>query len=73
MLQRAVNYFTNGKIACKDFDTAVKLQRQGGCRNLVTLDGTEFKQGMISSGQPSQNAFDLKLGQGELEKDIKRL
>jgi len=52
-VQRAVDYFVKGKIVCSDFDVAVKLQREGGCKNLVTLDGTEFKAGMISGGQNS--------------------
>lgn len=39
----------------------------------MTLDGVEFKQGMISGGHSSQNIFNLNFGQYELDKDIKRL
>ena len=41
-LERAVRYFLADKVVCKDFDTAVKLQRLG-VREIVTYDGTEFK------------------------------
>ena len=73
LVQRAVNYFVGDKIVCKDFDQVIRLQREANCRNIVTLDGVEFKQGMISGGTSSQNVFNLNLGQFELDKDIKKL
>jgi hypothetical protein len=48
------------KVVCKDFDTAVKLQRLG-LKDIVTYDGTEFKQGLISGGQ-HKNIFNVNLG-----------
>ena len=69
----AIQYFVSDKIVCKDFDAATKLQRELNCKNLVTYDGTEFKQGMISGGHHSQNVFDLNLGSAELDRDIKKL
>lgn len=72
-MQRAVDYFTAGKVVCKDFQTAMKLHRQLGCKSIVTLDGTDFKPGMVSGGQHNQNVFDLNLGQAELDRDIKRI
>lgn len=72
-MQRAVEHFTSNKVVCKDFQTAVNIQRQMGCKNIITLDGTEFKPGMVSGGQQNQNVFDLNLGQAELDRDIKRI
>ena len=40
---------------------------------MITLDGTEFKPGMVSGGQQNQNVFDLNLGQAQLDRDIKRI
>ena len=40
---------------------------------MVTLDGVEFKQGMISGGQNGQNVFNLNFGSAELDRDIKKL
>lgn len=73
LVQKAVDYFVADKIVCKDFDTVIKLQRQGQCRNIVTLDGIEYRQGMISGGTHSQNIFNINLGQYELDRDIKKL
>jgi len=41
-LERAIRYFLFDKVVCDDFDTAVKVQALG-VRDIVTLDGTEFK------------------------------
>ena len=49
LLDRAIRYFLNDKVVCDTFDTAIKLQNQG-IRDIVTYEGTEFKQGMISGG-----------------------
>ena len=49
-LQRAVDYFTSGRVVCKDFQTAMKLHRELGCKSIVTFDGTDFKPGMVSGG-----------------------
>ena len=74
LVQKAVEYFVSDKIVCKDFDTVIKLQREGqSCKNIVTLDGIEYKQGMISGGTHSQNLFNINLGSYELDKDIKKL
>lgn len=48
-LDKAIRYFLGDKVVCKDFDTGVKLQRMG-VKDIVTEEGTEFKQGMISGG-----------------------
>jgi len=45
-----VRYFSADKVIVKDFAAAVKLQKLG-LKEIVTEDGTEFKQGMISGGQ----------------------
>jgi hypothetical protein len=68
-----VDYFVSDRLVCPDFDTVVKLQREAKCKNIVTLDGVEFKQGMISGGQSSQNVFNLNFGSAELDRDIKKL
>jgi len=36
---------------CPDIDSAIRLKREAACTSIVTLDGTEFKSGMISSGK----------------------
>ncbi len=41
-------------------------------KEIVTWDGTEFKQGMISGGQ-HKNIFSVNLGQMTLDRDIKKL
>tara|TARA_B110000285_G_C15114281_1_gene613129 strand:+ start:894 stop:1184 length:291 start_codon:yes stop_codon:yes gene_type:complete len=69
----AIDFFVSDRVVCKDFDAAMKLQRELKCQNLITLDGTEFKLGMISGGHHSQNLFDLNLGSAELDRDIKKL
>lgn len=71
LLDRAIRYFLADKVVCKDFDTAVKLQRMG-IRDIVTYEGTEFKQGMISGGQHT-NIFNVNLGQFTLDREIKKL
>lgn len=38
-LDKAVRYFLNDKVVCKDFETAVKLQKQG-VKDIITEDGT---------------------------------
>ena len=43
-----------------------------GVKDIVTEDGTEFKQGMISGGQHT-NIFNLNLGNFKMDRDIKRL
>lgn len=48
-LDKAFRYFLADKVVCKDFDTAVKLQRMG-IKDIITFEGTEFKSGMISGG-----------------------
>ena len=35
-LDRAIRYFLADKVVCKDFDTAVKLQRLAGVKDIVT-------------------------------------
>jgi chromosome segregation ATPase len=71
LLDRAIRYFLNDKVVCDSFDTAIKLQGQG-VKDIVTYDGTEFKQGMISGGQ-HKNIFAVNLGHMQLDKDIKNL
>ncbi|CDW87992.1 structural maintenance of chromosomes 1 [Stylonychia lemnae] len=70
-LDKAIRYFVADKVVCKNFDTAIKLQRMG-VKDIVTEDGTEFKQGMISGGQHT-NIFNLNLGNFKMDRDIKRL
>jgi chromosome segregation ATPase len=70
-LDRAMRYFLADKVVCKDFDTAIKLQRMG-IKDLITHDGTEFKQGMISGGT-HKNIFGVNLGQISLDRDIRKL
>lgn len=69
-LDRAMRYFLADKVVCKDFDTAVKLQRI--TKDIITHDGTEFKQGMISGGT-HKNIFGVNLGQLTLDRDIRKL
>ncbi len=70
-VEKAIRYFVADKVVCEDFEKAVKLQAQG-VKEIVTWDGTEFKQGMISGGQ-HKNIFSLNLGQLSLDRDIKKL
>lgn len=70
LIERAVRYFLGNKVVCKDFDTAIKVQRMG-IKDIVTEDGKEFKPGMISGGQHS-NIFNLNLGM-RMDKEIKKL
>lgn len=71
-LEKALRYFLVDKVVCKDFDSAVKLQKKHNLRDIVCEDGTEFKQGMISGGQ-HQNVFNLELGQFKLNKEVTKL
>jgi chromosome segregation ATPase len=43
--RKAVDFYTKGKIVCADFAQAIRLQREAGCKSIVTLDGAEFKSG----------------------------
>ncbi len=70
-LDKAVRYFLGDKVVCKDFDLAVKLQGLG-VRDIVTEEGTEFKQGMISGGA-HQNIFNLNFGTFKLDSDWRKL
>eukprot|EP00347_Sterkiella_histriomuscorum_P000387 403376057 len=70
-IERAVRYFLGDKVVCKEFDTAIKLQRMG-VKDIVTEDGKEFKPGMISGGQQT-NIFNLNLGNFKMDRDIKKL
>ena len=60
-------------MVAKDFDVAVKLQNSKGIRDLVTEDGTEFKQGMISGGQHSNIFGNLNLGTTQVDRNIIKL
>ena len=70
-LDKAIRYFLGEKVVCKDFDVAVKLQSLG-VRDIVTEEGTEFKNGMISGGT-HQNVFQLNLGTFKLDKEWERI
>lgn len=71
MLDRAVRYFCADKVYVKDFQTAATLQRLG-IKDIVTEDGTEFKQGMISGGQHS-NIFNMTFGTAQMDKQISQM
>lgn len=51
---------------------AANLQRTKGIKDIVTEDGTEFKQGMISGGHHA-NVFSLSLGTAQLDSSISKL
>lgn len=68
----AVDYYTQGKVVCADFNQAVTIQRQAGIKHLVTLEGTEFKSGQISGGQHT-GLSSMSLGQAQLQKEMKQL
>ena len=55
-----MRYFSGDKVVAKTFDIAARLQAKK-IKEIVTEDGTEFKQGMISGGHHT-NIFDLSLG-----------
>lgn len=55
----------------KDFKAAANLQKLG-VKDIVTEDGTEFKQGMISGGQHT-NIFNLMFGTNQLDRQITQL
>lgn len=61
LIERAVRYFTADKVVTKTFEMAARLQSEKSVKDLVTEDGTEFKQGMISGGHHA-NVFNLSLG-----------
>jgi chromosome segregation ATPase len=65
-LDKAVRYFCADKVFVKDFQTAANLQKLG-IKDIVTEDGTEFKQGMISGGQHT-NIFHLTFGTNQLDR-----
>lgn len=70
-MEKAVRYFCADKVFVKDFQTAVALQKQG-VKELITEDGTEFKQGMISGGQHT-NIFNITFGTNQIDKQISKL
>lgn len=72
-LQMAVNYFIGNKIVCENFNSAMAIQKSNNAAKLITLDGTEVKNGMISGGQHSLNLFNINFGSFELDRDIKRI
>ena len=69
----AVNYFIANKIVCDNFNSAMAIQKSNNTVKLITLDGTEVKNGMISGGQHSLNLFNINFGSFELDRDIKRI
>ena len=71
LLERAVRHFSADKVIVPDFAAAAKLQKLG-VKEVVTEDGTEFKQGMISGGQHS-NIFHLTFGTSQLDRQIHQL
>jgi len=71
-LERAVRYFAGDKVVAKDFATAANLQQKKGIKDVISEDGTEFKQGMISGGQHS-NIFNISLGTTSLDRQIVKL
>ena len=50
LLQHAIEYLAGEKVVAKDFGTAMVLQRENEIHDIVTEDGTEFRQGMVSGG-----------------------
>ena len=72
LLERAVRYFTADKVVTKTFEMAARLSVEKGIRDIVTEDGTEFKQGMISGGH-HENVFNLNLGTAQLDTHISKL
>lgn len=72
LLERAIRYFCADKVVTKTFDMAAKLQAQKGIKEIVTEDGTEFKQGMISGGHHA-NVFNLSLGINQLDSTISKV
>lgn len=67
-----MRYFSADQVIAKTFDVAANLQRTKGIKNIVTEDGTEFKQGMISGGHHA-NVFNLSLGTAQLDSSITKL
>ena len=72
MLERAIRYFTADKVVTKTFDMAAKLQAKQGIKDVITEDGTEFKQGMISGGNRG-STFNVNLGSGQLDSQITKV
>ena len=71
-LRKAVDFFSNGKVVCQSFQVAKNLLKNAGCRNIVTLDGTELKSGSITCGKHSGLA-QMTLGKEHIERSIVQL
>ena len=71
MLDKAIRFFVGDKVCVPDFKAATALQK-AGVKDIVTLEGTQFKQGMISGGQQN-NIFKLSLGTSQLDGKIMQL
>ena len=72
LLERAIRYFSADKVVTKNFQSAAQLQAQKGIKEIVTEDGTEFRQGMISGGHHA-NIFNLSLGTAQLDGTISKV
>lgn len=66
-----MRYFCGDKVVTKTFDSAAQLQAIG-VKEIVTYDGTEFKQGMISGGNHG-SVFNVNLGTSQLDSSISEL
>ena len=67
-----MRYFSADKVVAKTFEMAASLQSKQGVRDIVTEDGTEFKQGMISGGHHA-NVFNLNFGTAQLDTSISKV
>lgn len=70
--RKAVDFYTQNKVVCTDFSQAIRLQREAGCRNIVTLDGSEFKSGQISGGCHTGLGA-MNLGQAQVEQELRQV
>lgn len=70
-VERAIRFFMGDKIVCKDFDAAIALQNRG-FKHIITLDGTQFRRGMISAGKVSDE-LKQKSRMRTLDNEIKKL
>ena len=70
-LEKAVRYFIGNKVVANDFEQATDFKKQG-VKDVITLNGTSFKEGMVSGGI-QKGLFDVKLGSVQKDAEISKL
>ena len=69
-LEKAVTYFVGNKVLCDDFNQAEQLIKLK-VKEVITLEGTQFKEGTISGGE--HKFANVQLGKAKNDKYIAQL